>query len=72
MGIVFQLSKWPLNLKFFPSIGILQQCCYLALTLFLCYSFVTGLEEVFDKVWEGRDAFDDVFQKFMAVNEDNW
>ena len=53
------------------EIGILPRSCCLALTLFLCYSFATGLEEAFDKVWEGRDEFDHVYQKFMAVNEDN-
>lgn len=53
------------------GLGIIPRCCCLAMTLFLCYSFVTGFEDLYDKVWEGRDEFDIVYQKFMAVNEDN-
>ena len=47
--------------------------------MFLAYFFICGLsgilsvtaQETFDKVWEGRDAFDDIWTKYMAVNEDN-
>ena len=41
-------------------------------TMILCYSFFTGVfGEQFDKIWEGRDPFDDIYQKFMAVNDEN-
>ena len=46
--------------------------------IFLAYFFICGLsgisvtaQETFDKVWEGRDAFDEIWTKYMAVNEDN-
>ena len=51
---------------------VFKRWCQVAFGLFLCYSLTNGqFDEAFDKVWEGRDAFDEVFAKYMSVDGDN-
>merc|ERR1711981_1092343 len=38
----------------------------------MCYSLAMGfIDEAFEKVWEGRDAFDEIFTKYISVSGDN-
>ena len=57
------------------SRGLLWRCCLLSIAIFLWPAvsiFVAAqFDEAFEKVWEARDAFDDIHAKYFAVNGDN-
>ena len=52
---------------------VLQRSCLISLALLAFHALIISgqFDEAFDKVWEGRDAFDEIFTKYKAVDGDN-